>query len=145
MKQKLWWPAEKLEKEEKSNETPELVVVVKNFWRSQGSKRNPTPNQTDQSQLLYWPSQIPLFRTATKIVLFRVYCSCKLGRLSLGVTSPLLENVRLRTVRVQLQRDSARPPTVGIRKFRENLPALLSAGCWSPDERWLASSWSQGT
>ena len=39
---------------------------------------------------------------------------CKLGRLSLGVSSPLLENVRLRTVRVQL-RDSARPPTVGIR------------------------------
>ena len=71
---------------------------------------------------------------------------CKLGRLSLGVSSPLLENVRLRTVRVQLQRDSARPPTVEYEtQFRENLPALLSAGCWSRDERWLASSWSQGT
>ena len=43
----------------------------------------------------------------------------------------------------EIQRD--RPPLEYETQFRENLPALLSAGCWSRDERWLASSWSQGT
>ena len=73
---------------------------------------------------------------------------CKLGRLSLGVSSPLLENVAYASAPSgsnsnEIQRD--RPPLEYETQFRENLPALLSAGCWSRDERWLASSWSQGT